>query len=506
MALGLATTAAQAQLPAPTPISAATTTDRLARVQAALPVIEKLYRDYAAQRHIPGLGFGVVVDEQLVFSAGVGVTNLMTKIPASAQSQFRIASMTKSLTAMAILKLRDEGKLRLDDPAAQYVPQLRTLAPLTSDAPAITIRHLLTHAAGFPEDNPWGDRQLADSEAELTQFLKGGVSLSNVPGVAYEYANLGFALLGRIITNVSQQPYQQYIMQHILRPLGMNSTLWDYRQADANRFVTGYRWQEEQWLPEVPLADGSWGAMGGLITTVEDFGKYMALHLSAWPARSDADTGPVNRSSLREMQQPWNFRGLNPAFKYPSGRTVAQTGSYAYGLGWTRDSEGRVSVGHSGGLPGYGSEWQILPDYGIGVVACASLTYASPRGLNTAALDTLISLAGLKPRPVAVSAILRQRQTELLRLLPTFSGAETSGIFAENFFPDTPIALRQKALQTLFDKIGRVVRVGEMMPENNLRGTFPIEGERGIIDVFFTLTPEKNALVQQLDLREVGKK
>ncbi|MBO0933706.1 serine hydrolase domain-containing protein [Fibrella aquatilis] len=505
LVLGLAI-AAHAQLPAPTPTPATSTTDRLARIRAALPVVEKLYRDYAVQRHIPGLGFGVVVDGELIFGAGAGVINLTSKAPATAQSQFRIASMTKSLTAMAILKLRDEGKLRLDDPAANYVPELKSQASLTTDAPAITIRHLLTHAAGFPEDNPWGDRQLADSEAELTKFLKGGVSLSNVPGVAYEYANLGFTLLGRIITNVSKMPYQQYITQHILGPLGMNSTIWDYRKADPNRFVTGYRWQEEQWLPEVPLADGSWGAMGGLITTIDDFGKYMALHLSAWPARSGADTGPVKRSSLREMQQPWNFRGLNPSFKYPSGRTVAQTGSYAYGLGWTRDSEGRVSVGHSGGLPGYGSEWQILPDYGIGVVACASLTYAGPRSLNTAALDTLISLAGLKPRPVAISAILQQRQTELLRLLPTFNGAETSGIFAENFFPDTPLSLRQKALKTLFDKIGRVVRVGEMMPENNLRGNFLIEGERGTIDVFFTLTPEKNALIQQLDLHEVTKK
>ena len=507
VALGLATCAAtHAQLPGPTPLPVPSTADRIARVRAALPVVEKLYRDYAAQRHIPGLGFGVVVDGQLIFGSGAGVNNLTSKTPATAQSQFRIASMTKSLTAMAILKLRDEGKLRLDDPAANYVPELRGVTPLTTDAPPITVRHLLTHAAGFPEDNPWGDRQLADSEAEFTQFLKGGLSLSNVPGIAYEYANLGFSLLGRIISNVSQQPYQQYITQNILRPLGMNSTIWDYRQADPNRFVTGYRWQEEQWLPEIPLADGSWGAMGGLITTVDDFGKYMALHLSAWPARNDPETGPVKRSSLREMQQPWNFRGLKEAYKYPSGRTVAQTGSYAYGLGWTRDSDGRVNVGHSGGLPGYGSEWQILPDYGIGVVACASLTYASPRGLNTAALDTVITLAGLKPRPVVISAILRQRQAELLRLLPTFNGAETSGIFAENFFPDTPIALRQKALKQVFDKIGRVVRVSEMMPENNLRGTFQIEGERGNLNVFFTLTPEKNALIQQLDLQDVARK
>ena len=77
---------------------------------------------------------------------------------------FRIASMTKSFTAMAILKLRDEGKLSLDDPAERYVPELKALKYPTTDSPRITIRHLLSHAEGFPEDNPWGDQQLAATE------------------------------------------------------------------------------------------------------------------------------------------------------------------------------------------------------------------------------------------------------------------------------------------------------------------------------------------------------
>ncbi|MEZ0607446.1 serine hydrolase domain-containing protein [Fibrella sp. WM1] len=478
-----------------------TADDRLRRIEAALPVVEKIFSDYAAQRHVPGIGFGVVVDGKLVYGKGLGEADLATKRPVTAQSQFRIASMTKSLTAMAILKLRDEGKLRLDDPAAGYVPELKGLKPLTTDAPPITIRHLLTHAAGFPEDNPWGDRQLADSEAELSQFLRGGLSVANAPGVAYEYSNLGFTLLGRIISNVAKQPYQQYITDNILRPLGMTSTIWDYRKADPNRYVNGYRWQEGQHLAETPLPDGSWGAMGGLITTVEDFARYMALHLSAWPARDGAETGPVRRSSLREMQQPWNFRGLNAQFRYPSGRLCPTAQAYAYGLVWARDCGGRVSVGHSGGLPGFGTEWQVMPDYGIGIISCANLTYAGMRTLNTAALDTLIALAGLKPRVLPPSAILAQRKAELVRLLPNFDKAEASGIFAENFFPDTPVDLRRRNTQALFEKIGKVVRMEELIPENNLRGTFRMVGERGAVDVFFTLTPEANPLIQQLDIK-----
>ena len=138
--------------------------------------------------------------------------------------------MTKSLTAMAILKLRDEGKLRLDDPAENYIPELKAHKYLTADAPRITVRNLMTHSAGFPEDNPWGDRQLADSDADFINLIKGGISNANVPVFAYEYSNLGFAMLGHIISVVSGKPYQQYITDTILKPLGMNDTQWEYTQ------------------------------------------------------------------------------------------------------------------------------------------------------------------------------------------------------------------------------------------------------------------------------------
>ncbi len=477
--------------------------DRVKKIEAAWPVIEKLYQDYATKQHFPGMAYGLVVDGKLLKAGATGYTDLAKKTPATPASLFRIASMTKSLTAMAILKLRDEGKLRLDDPAEQYVPQLKKLRYLTTDSPRITVRNLLTHSAGFPEDNPYGDRQLGDSEAELTRFLDGGVSLSNVPGVAYEYSNLGFVLLGRILTNVTGKPYQQYITESILKPLGMTNTRWEYTQVPADKLAHGYRWQGNEWLEEELLHDGSHGAMGGLITSIDDFSKYMAVHQQAWPPRSGAETGPVRRSSVREMQQPWTFSYLNGAFRYPDGRACPMTSSYAYGLRWSHDCGDRVYVGHTGGLPGFGSQWWVMPEYGIGVVAYGNLTYASMGSVNWAVLDTLIRSADLKPRQLPVSPILAQRKAELVKLLPDWTNAERSGIFAENFFPDRSVALRRQEAQALFNTIGKVTSVGELIPENQLRGTFRLTGERGAVDVFFTLTPEISALIQQLDLREV---
>ncbi len=479
--------------------------DRLKRIEATFPAIERIYRDWATKNHFPGLTFGVVVDGKLVFSGGVGYTDVDRKTPATPRSVFRIASMSKSVTALAILKLRDEGKLSLDDSVARFIPEVGNLTYLTTDAPALTVRHLMTHAGGFPEDNPWGDRQLADTDADLLALIRGGLSFANAPGVAYEYSNLGFAMLGRIITKASGQPYQQYITNAILKPLGMIHTDWEYARVPVDQLAHGYRWLDEKWVEEPLLHDGSYGAMGGLLTSIEDFSRYVALHLNAWPPRNDADRNPVKRSSVREMHLPRTFRDLNPTFRFPGGRTTPLVNHYAYGLGWSRDGDGREYVGHSGGLPGFGSQWRMLPDYGLAVIAFGNLTYANLNTPNWAVLDTIITAAGLRARPLPVSSVLAQRKAELVALLPNWTDTDRSSIFAENFFPDQALNARRRAAQALFAKVGTIVRVGELRPENQLRGRFLLEGKRGSIDVFFTLTPENPALIQQLDLTEVPK-
>ncbi len=484
-------------------------TDRLEKIKKTFPAIEKIYKDHAARNHFPGIAFGIVVDGKLVFSGTDGYTDIDKKTKVTTQSLFRIASMSKSFTAMAILKLRDDGKLNLDDPAYLYVPEMKKLKYPTADSTHITIRQLLTHGAGFPEDNPWGDRQLADTNKELSELIEGQISFSNPPGLAYEYSNLGFALLGRIVTKVSGMPYQRYIRENIWRPLGMTTSEWEYANVAPDKLAHGYRWERERWNEETLLhdtADGSWGAMGSMISSIDEFSRYMALHLSAWPPSSAAETGPVKRASVREMHHPWRFNSLSPNFTYPGGRVCATAGAYSYGLGWLRDCEGRVYIGHSGGLPGFGSQWRVMPDYGIGVVAFGNVTYASLGNVNLQVLDLMVREAGLKPRQLPVSDILAKRKAEILKVIPSWETGEKSGIFAENFFPDHPIDLLKKQYAALWAKAGKIAEVRELVPENQLRGRFLLVGEKIDIEVYFTLSPENPPLIQQLDVREVPKR
>ncbi|MBC7850945.1 MAG: beta-lactamase family protein, partial [Chitinophagaceae bacterium] len=481
---------------------------RLEKIKSAFPAIDSMFRLTAEKNHFPGLAYGIVVDGKLVHAGNYGYTDVEKKIPVTSSSVFRIASMSKSFTAMAILHLRDAGKLELDDPAYLYVPELKKLKYASSDAPAITVRHLLTHSAGFPEDNPWGDRQLADTDKELIALIEKQISFSNSPGVAFEYSNLGFALLGKIVTAVSGKPYQQYIKENIWQPLGMKTAEWEYGNVAPDKLAHGYRWLNEKWNEETLLhdtPDGSWGSMGGMMCSIEEFANYMGLHLSAWPASNAADPGPIKRSSVREMHHPWRFTALNPNYKYNDGRSCPIVAAYCYGLGWTRDCEGRVYIAHSGGLPGFGSQWRIMPDYGIGIVAFANRTYAGVGGVNMQVLDTLIKIAGLKPRELPPSKILQQRKEELIALLPDWNNAEKSGLFAENFFADFPIDSLKKQSRELFAKAGRIVSIQPIIPENQLRGVFTVQGEKTDFNVYFTLSPENPALIQQYEIWEKPK-
>jgi CubicO group peptidase (beta-lactamase class C family) len=481
--------------------AAFTDPDRADKVATTAATVEQIFREYSEERHMPGFAYGVVLDGELVYSGSFGLANLEEETPATTNSLFRIASMSKSFTALAILQLRDEGRLDLDDPASKYLPEMKALTYLTTDAPEITVRHLLTHSGGFPEDNPWGDRQLADSDEELMDLISGGVSFSNVPGVEYEYSNLGFALLGQIVQAVSGMGFQDYTREHIFDPLGMSNTVWEYENATPAQLALGYDWVDDAWV-NIPLEHhGSFGAMSGLITSIEDFTAYVALHLSAWPPRSDPDTGPLKRSSLREMHHPWNFAYVLSGTPSPDGGACPSARAYAYGLVWAEDCDGKVAIGHSGGLPGFGSNWTMLPDYGLAVMSFDNRTYGGTSTVNTAVLDTILVLAGLEPRTLPVSDILEQRKNELVALLPNWEGAESSGLFADNFFLDYRLSDVVRGTRELFEEAGEITAVGEVVPENQLRGTFVLEGESKNIQVFFTLTPEKSPLIQQVRMR-----
>jgi CubicO group peptidase (beta-lactamase class C family) len=468
--------------------------NRLERVKAALPLLDALYRDYAISNHIPGFIYGVMLDGRLIHQMTYGTADLETSIPVEPDTRFRIASMSKSFTALAILKLRDAGKLSLEDPVAKHLREFRKVSPPTSDSPVVTIRHLMRMSVGLPQDDPWADRKLAESDAELDELVARGLTFSNPPGIRWEYSNLGFALLGRIVTKVSRQPYQQYITKEIFMPLGMTNTVWEFDRVPGARLAKGYRWEHEKWTVEPMLHDGAWGSMGGLITTLPDFSRYVAMHLDAWPPRDGKESPPAHRATLREMHRPADI------ITVPADATIPRVAGYSYGLSWNQDARGVIWVRHAGGLPGFGSEYRFLPDYGLGLIAFANRTYAPMTVINNKAMDLLITNATLLPRAQIPSTFLKKRSEQLARILQNWNAPDVTDALSSNFFLDRSAADWREDTENLIAKTGPIQSTSAVVPENQLRGKFNLVGTKGSIEVFFTMNPEPAPRIQEVKL------
>ena len=464
--------------------------------------VDRLLARFTADRHVPGAAWGVIVDGQLAHVGVSGLRDVATKAAVDADTVFRIASMTKSFTAMSILKLRDEGKLSLDDPAERYVPEMAGMKYPASDAPRITIRHLLSHAEGFPEDNPWGDRQLADTDEELSQMLRRGIPFSNPPGIAYEYSNLGFAILGRLVSNVSKVRYEDYVAANILRPLGMSATTLEPSEVAATRLAHGYRWEDEQWKSEPLLANGSFGSMGGMLTSVRDLSRYVGVFLSAWPSHDGPETAPIRRSSLREMQHLWSPAPASVTRDRATGAVQLNVGGYGYGLRISQNCSFRTIVSHGGGLPGFGSVMTWLPDYSIGIVAFGNLTYTGWGGVAMNALELLAKKGDLHPRQPAPSPALTDARDTVSRLVAHWDDRLADSIAAQNLFLDQSKDRRRAEIERVRAAVGACTPgSGFDSVENALRGSWTMSCEKGRLEVAITLAPTLPPKVQYLSVR-----
>ena len=472
--------------------------DRVSRLRTAIPEIDKVFASFAQSARVPGIAYGLLIDGQLVHTGSVGVRELAGRTPITPDTVFRIASMTKSFTALCILKLRDEGKLSLDDPAERYVPELAALKYPTADSPKLTIRHLLSHSEGFPEDNPWGDQQLAVSEAEFTAMLKAGIPFSNAPGVAYEYSNYGFAILGRVVSRVSGQPYASYVKANILQPLGLSSTTLEPASVPKDRLALGYRWEDNTWKEEPQLPDGAFGSMGGMLTSTRDLGRYVGFLMSAWPPRDDADPGPVKRSSLREMQQTARPRPAT-VVSGPNGVQLSAL-SYGYGLRIRQSCDYRQIVAHSGGLPGFGSQMRWLTDEGVGIIAMGTLTYTSWDATFDAVTAALARTGALTRRQPEPSAALLAAKDDVTRLVNQWDDGLADRIAAVNLFMDESKDRRRRQITALRESVG-TCRAGTFDVENALRGQWNMTCEKGTLRVAITLAPTMPPKVQYLSVQ-----
>jgi CubicO group peptidase (beta-lactamase class C family) len=499
---------------------------------------DEIVRSYQRGEGQPGIAYGIVAGGALAHEGGVG-QGWLGGPPPGADTVFRIASMTKSFTASALLALRDAGLLRLDDPVTDFVPELRGQPGVTDDSPAISLRHLLTMTAGFPTDDPWGDRQQGTPLPEFAAILARGVRSAWAPGTRFEYSNLGYAVLGRVISAVAQADYPDFVRARVLDPLQMTRTGFEAAEFDAGGLARGYARGAEGWTELTPDPLGAFAPMGGVFSSVRDLARWVDGFASAFPPGGErgGDPHPLAPATRREMQQP-AVTMPQAQLRFPGDPAAASQYGYGYGLFTEETSAWGRLVYHSGGYPGFGSHMRWHPETGLGVIVLANSTYAGASVLAARLMEEVLRAAAAEDQKIAGGAGLRvqgpapapggpwpetlRAQEVVNQLLARWDDGVAEQLFAENVALDEPLDRRRSKIARMRERLGAPApaaqdtgpqdtgpqdagapdRVAPRPPEfdSPAHCRWWLRGERGETQVEIQLTPENPPRVQSLAL------
>ena len=347
-----------------------------------------------------GLAAGVVRGGSLVWFLGHGVADASSQAPVTEDTVFRTGSITKTFTAIAIMQLHEQAVLDLDAPASSYLHSIRLIPAKASLRPA-TVRHLLTHTAGIgylrrvtdllQPGIGSGVRARRSGAAPLADFYRRGLPVEVEPGTKWVYSNHGFAVLGQIVEDVTGQPLDRYMRDHVLAPLGMDHTDMIRSEQVRSRLATGYMLRSGGLKPvtdrEVPTPGG-----GELYSTPADLARYIAALLRG----GAGERGQVLRpETVASMFRP-HFR---PDPRLPGMGLAFEPG----------DASGHKTVGKTGILPGLLAAMVLAPEDDLGVFALTNTGGLSGRGAPAPLAEALLRRVlgvpdqairtGIPPRP-----------------------------------------------------------------------------------------------------------
>ncbi len=371
--------------------------DRHPSVADAITLLDLWIKEQMAYRQVPSLTIGIVYDQELIWAQGYGYADLEQQVPATPRTLYRIASITKTFTSTAIMQLRDAGRLRLDDPVVDYLPWFQLQNPF-DQAPPVTIRHLLTHTAGLPREAAypyWTDHNFPTRE-QIREALP-DQPMIYPPGSTYKYSNLGMALLGEVVAAASGEPYEQYIRNHIMEPLGMTSSAVIPTDEHRARSAVAY----DRRLPDGSRQDDYYPVTNGIApaasiaSNIEDMAKYAMLQFRKGSA---GGSQILKGSTLEEMHRP--------QFVYNSW-----SGGRGLGFGVTRRN-GKTFVSHGGWVSSYRTHIMFNPAEKIAVIAMTNAADARRYRYSYQAYDlvgpAIVDAVTPEPKPSKPERVWRK--------------------------------------------------------------------------------------------------
>lgn len=326
--------------------------------------LEEKARAFVREHRLPGAAVGIVLGDGLAWSLGIGFADHEAALPQDARALHRIASITKTFSATAILQLRDSGALRLDDPLVAHLPEFERARNPFGPIEDVTIRGLLTHMSGLQGEMPGTDPDTwplllpDDLLAALDR-----VAVVIPPWSTFKYSNLGFELLAAVVRRTTGRTMPEYVTTEILGPLGMTSTAHEPGPDLVARCAVGYdaRAFADRPPPARSFLSATMEGDGGLWSSVEDLARWIVVQLAADPRVRERGAGAVLApATLVEMQRPAYL-----------GDPERDAWTHGQGLGWyaTRRPSGIVVTGHSGALNGFTSNVSFRVEEKLGAIA-----------------------------------------------------------------------------------------------------------------------------------------
>jgi CubicO group peptidase (beta-lactamase class C family) len=355
-------------------------------VQGAQRLFSAWIEGQIAYRGLPGIVVGVVSDQQLVWAQGFGFADLAAKRPMTPATKFRMASHSKLFTATAIMQLREQGKIRLDDPVSKYLPWFQ-LKPSGDDDGPITIEQLLSHASGLPREAGahWTTLEFPSSEEVRKLFAERQAAFP--AQTRWKYSNLAYTVAGMVVEQVSGMTWADYLQRNIFDPLGMSASSVD---KNVEGLAVGYTRRMPDGKREVyPFTDArGMAAATGLTSNVEDMAKFVSaqFRMGKMGGRQILSTGSLREMHrVRSVENDWN-----------SGTGI--------GFGVNRVG-GKTYVGHGGGYPGYTTQTSIQLDSKVGVIVLTNTNDSNPNDIARQLMSTVgeaVAKASVqKPKTVA---------------------------------------------------------------------------------------------------------
>ncbi len=331
----------------------------------ALSDFRAFHRAEMNRAGIAGSSFYVVRDGRTVVADHLGEQDADAHVPVDERTIYHWASITKTMTGIAIMQLRDRGLLTLDDPIVRHVPELARVHNPFGDTNAITLRQLMSHSAGFRNGTwPWRDQEWQPFEPPSWAQLEAMLPYTQVlfaPGTRYSYSNPGIVYLGQVIERLTGEDFEVYVDKNILRPLGMHASYFDRTPPHLlpHRSHSYYIRDGKRTAAPFDVDTGVTVSNGGLNAPLPDMARYLAFLIGDAKRQADYDL-VLKRSSLEEMWRPQIAAGDD----FTQGRMAETTQS---GLSFFIDqgAAGRI-VGHNGDQNGFRAYLSLCPDQRVG--------------------------------------------------------------------------------------------------------------------------------------------